>query len=378
MDDLSSDTLAHAAAFLNTRDHDAMMRAGNWPLANAARPFVRSAQITAIDAHQVHALPQFRALLGPGVDATQHAATVAGLPAALQTPPLAALGGRIMALPPHEQAVAVREFLALASRTREVEFNPMLHELSTAARGGAEGLRQRETLLISPAGAAAAAVQAGENVQQVVRRMAISGPDSIESLEGRVMNNALESIGRGGTLAAVAQRLGITSGRRLDELERHATARFGLPAVARGEAPSQVAARLGITAPQEVGRLNLHAARRMVQQGQNLHVAAAAFGIGGQLHALRALEFEAVTAFGASTAQRGENVREMAAHMGIDSPRHLNALERIAIDEYGADAVRRGEPVTAVAARLGIQNPANLVTLSEFAPEQTPAKRARW
>ena len=132
---------------------------------------------------------------------------------------LAALGGRILALPHSDRASAMRQFLDVPV---QVVAGTRLAEVRAAVDGGVGGLLAREADLAQPGAAAHTdLLLSGRRPSEVARQHAISGTEAIGMLE-----TALEP--------------------RVDE----ALAQRG------GEAPSQVAARLGIQHPGTVALLN--------------------------------------------------------------------------------------------------------------------------
>jgi DNA-directed RNA polymerase subunit N (RpoN/RPB10) len=229
-------------------------------------------------APNVCSLSAFQRLMGgqsEGLDSAASAATVHGLPPPLRAAPLAALGGRIMAMPEHERPAAIRAFLACDPGATQ---HGLLTGLRAAACLGPAGLRNREQTLVGERGMAHAAVANGDSVQAVARRFAISGPSALESLEWVALPIAYRALTAGASVAVVACGLGITSPARRDDLERFATRQIGIPAVQAGEAPDAVAERLGVRHPACRRTLWAHAARRQAAQGLQAQQAALAFG----------------------------------------------------------------------------------------------------
>ena len=137
-------------------------------------------------AGEVRSLAQFQQVMGGRPHAAEQpdpvglAGTVQGLPLPWRAAPLAALGGRIMAMPEHERPAAVRAFLACDPGATHLD---ALVGLRAAACLGPAGLRSREQTLVGPRGAAHAAVSMGDPVPAVAHRFAISGSSALEALE---------------------------------------------------------------------------------------------------------------------------------------------------------------------------------------------------
>ncbi len=336
--------------------------------ARALDPEVRAARVVTSHAPDVADAARFQAVLGPG-----DPRSVAALPPHVQAEALVALAGRFMALPGDDRQQAIAAFRAFEYRG---EPHAVLSDVQRAARDGTVGLRRREAALVGHGGAAAVAVGRGENIQEVARRLAISGPHAIDTLEGLAMGRAHQALAGGESVPAAAARLGISTPPRLADLERHAAMHLGIAAVGGGEAPAVVAARLGIHNPVYTGVLNHSAARRDVEQGRPVDAALREFNVTSRDAAL-GLELHAAETAGAAALQRGQNVREAAAQLGIHAATALARLERLAVDSVGAAAVRQGETAAAVALRLDIREQANLDRLAEHAGAQPPAKRAR-
>lgn len=134
-------------------------------------------------AGDVRCLAQFQQVMGgrsTAVESVDSVGTVQGLPLHLRAAPLAALGGRIMAMPGHERPAAIRAFLACDPG---VACHDVLVGLRAAACLGPAGLRSRELTLVGPRGAAHAAVAMGDSVPAVAHRFAISSTPALEALE---------------------------------------------------------------------------------------------------------------------------------------------------------------------------------------------------
>ena len=369
--DTLPDTLLQAvASHLSAGDRLHLGSASSATL-RALDPEMRAARIVTAHAPAVADAARFNDVLGPG-----DPRSVAALPAHLQADALVALAGRFMAMPDEERQQAIASFRAFE---HSGEQHAVLTDVQLAARDGTVGLRRREAALVGHGGAAAAAVAGGENIQAVARRLAISGPQAIDALEGLAMGRAHQALEGGESLQAAAARLGISTPPRLADLERHATMHVGMDAIGRGEAPADLAARLGITDPAYVRMLNHGAARRDIDRGQPVDATLRAFNITGQ-DAILGLELRAANAAGATAVRQGRNVQQVAAQLGIRSAPVLVRLERMSVDTVGAAAVRQGEAVAEVVERLGIRDLANIARLTRFAEVaagQPPAKRAR-
>jgi AraC-like DNA-binding protein len=278
---------------------------------------------------------------------------VPDFPPQLQGELLAALGGRLMALPYPVQGLAIRDFLA---QPPGPACPGLLGELRAAALLGTEGLRQRERSLVGVRGAAHVAVSGGEHVRAVARRFALSSPEALEALEAAALPRALQAIGAGASVHVVVDGLGIASPARREQLERHATGHAGMTAVRLGECPESVAQRLGIRLESCVRALRHQAARRLVLEGRSVQEAAQAHGI-EHPGSLLGLEVLAADVASAAIQEHGKSVHSMAAQLGITRPALLHRLEARAAHVVGFGAVQRGESVSSVAARLGLQTP---------------------
>jgi hypothetical protein len=153
--------------------------------------------------------------------------SILALPSDFRAQPLAALGGRIMALPPQDRGAAIDDFLAHNVPVA----TPRLTDLKTAAGQGWMALAQREFRLIRPGGVAHAAMVGGSNVQTVARNLDISGQDAIANLEGIAMLDAKDAVQRGEPALVAARRMGIALAKNLQALRDHAMHHHALPAV---------------------------------------------------------------------------------------------------------------------------------------------------
>ncbi len=106
--------------------------------------------------HRVRSYVEFRLLLGmQSLQLPHRPCCVPDFPLQQQAELLAALGGRLMALPYPEQVLAIRDFLA---QPPGPACDGLLAELRAAALLGTEGLRRRERALFDEGGMAHAAV----------------------------------------------------------------------------------------------------------------------------------------------------------------------------------------------------------------------------
>lgn len=338
----------------------------NHAIATAIGPQIRAARIVAQHAPNVTRLAQFNEVLGLGATPDMAPRSIQALPPELQVPALVALGGRLLALAPIDQDQAIRAFLALDTQG---ESNALLDELRLAAGAGVHGLDRREAELVGTNGAASTAVTAGENVQAVAQRLAISGPAAMHTLERLALPRAHQALRQGESVPAVAERMGIASEIQRNYLEWFATANVGVPDVARGEAPAAVVARLGISNAASIHQLYHHGARHAVSQGRHVRETMRELNIPNTTDAIRDLEAHAVDTVGIHAVTRGENVEQVARRLGVSSPRLVAELELVSINRVGVAAMMQGESARGVAQRLGIRNHANIQRLIDIAAE---------
>jgi hypothetical protein len=184
--ELPSDAVRSVGRYLALADLAAMRRVSRRVERDLRQQF-RAAQISESQAPRVATLARFRTLIGGGEPTPETPNTVVRLPMELRARPLAALGGRILALPEEDRQAAAESLLAVPVDAP----TPLLQELRDAARGSAHGLQRRETDLVW-GGSATAAVVAGRNVQEVAGTFGITSAESLRYLDGIAISLATE------------------------------------------------------------------------------------------------------------------------------------------------------------------------------------------
>ena len=252
---------------------------------------------------------------------------------------LAALGGRILALPHSDRASAMRQFLDVPV---QVVAGTRLAEVRAAVDGGVGGLLAREADLAQPGAAAHTdLLLSGRRPSEVARQHAISGTEAIGMLETALEPRVDEALAqRGATVQAVAQQFGIETTASLERMQGLAQ---GLARVRNGENVALVVSALGLTATSAIARLADVSLREV----------------------------------GIPAVRQGENVVHTARRLGIREPQSIVQLEQASVAAVGVSAVRSGEAPSQVAARLGIQHPGTVALLNAASQEDPVTKRRR-
>lgn len=273
---------------------------------------------------RVRGYVEFRLLLGLQGVARDRVPVVTDFPPGPRAVLLAGLGGRLMALPCPERALAIRDFLAVDPG---LEVTPLLRDLRAAACRGTEGLRLRELSLVGPAGAACEAVQNGAHVRVAARQFALAGEEALDRLEAVAWAVACRAVAAGTNVPVVANAMGIVNPARREDLERVATGHVGIAAVRSGECPIAVAQRLGIGSQRCVQVLKHHAARRLVKSGHGVPGVVRAFDVRHE-GAILGLEMLAADAAVDLASGRGEDALRIAMRWGVTRPFLLDRVER--------------------------------------------------
>ncbi len=317
----------------------------------------RAAAETLIEA-TVGSAHQLRQRLGPiHAAAGRQIDSVRALPAHLQGEPLVALGAQLLHMPDGDRAQAIRDFLAFPVPEG---VHPVLDDLRLAAQAGEAGLVAREAGLVAAGAAAWVAVERGENLRAVSRRLGIGGAQALARLTEVAMPQALAAVERQEPVLDVARRFGITASHDIQAMWVRSVP--SLPPTPYRQAAAfdgqRVSPAEGLSS-ELASAIHQAVAVRRVLHGEDVGHVSQRLGI----HA--SLATAVLQPLAASIAERQLrsgplNVADLAHRRGITEPALVTRLERLAIDWHAAAMLQQGQPPDALVQQLGIVTPENV------------------